>query len=104
MALGTARLAGQTGEGVFALVKGASAVGDADSSGGWIAEIGVVEVMFDVVDGAAEGAVGGGAFAVNAGCRTLETLCAVWTDVEADRTCFEADGGAELYDGAAIRT
>lgn len=104
MALGTASLTGQTCEGVFTFVKGASAVGDADSSGGEIVQIGVVEVMFDVVDGATEGAVGGGAFAIDAGRRALETLGAVWTDVEADGTGFEANGGAELHDGAAIGT
>ena len=59
VALCAASLTGQAGEGVLAFVKGAGAVGDADSSGGGVAEVGVVEVMLDIVDGAAEGAVGG---------------------------------------------
>jgi hypothetical protein len=43
----------------LAFVKGASAVSDADTSCGCVGEIGVVEEVLGVVDGAAESAVGG---------------------------------------------
>jgi hypothetical protein len=84
-------------------VKGTSAVSDTDASCGCVGEVGVVEEVLDVVDGAAESAVGGGSCAADARRRAGETLSAVGTDKEANWTRGEADGGAELHDGASIR-
>ena len=88
----------------MAFVKGASAVSDADTSGGGISEVGVVEEVLDVVDGAAESTVGGSAGAANAGRSAGETLGAIGADEVPDGTGFETDGGAKLHDGASIRT
>ena len=57
----------QTFEVVLAFVKGACAVSDADSTCGSVGKVGVIEEVLDVVDGAAESAVGGGARAADAG-------------------------------------
>ena len=100
----TSSLTRQTGEGVLAFVKGTSAVSDTDTSGGGIGEVGVVEEVLEVVDGAAESAVGGGAGTANAGRSAGKTLSAVGADEVPDGTGLEADGGAELHDGASIGT
>ena len=84
-------------------VKGTSAVSDTDASCGCVGEVSVVEEVLDVVDGAAESAVAGGASTTDAWRRAGETLSAVGTDKEANWTRGEADGGAELHDGASIR-
>ena len=61
----------------MAFVKGTSAVSDTDTSSGGISEVGVVEEVLDVVDGAAESTVGGGAGAADAGRGAFETLSAI---------------------------
>ena len=85
-------------------IKSTSAVSDAYTSSGRISKIGVVEEVLDVADDTAKSAVGGSARATDAGRSTGETLIAIRTDKVPDGTGFEADGGAELHDGASIGT